>query len=173
MFHLSHRMFVKLKTHNKWRQIYKIEIISFPLMSDLSRKKNMVRNILIAFCVILLASCSKDTGSKLFGKWQLQKVETSGDVQNVDTVYFNFEHSLFMYQVYVTEIDSFRHQYGYNTLEGEKTLLLELENDPTPISKFLPYTDWDSAKQTYTIEKLESKQLILSREGKTYTFRKF
>ena len=55
----------------------------------------MVRNILIAFCVILLASCSKDTGSKLFGKWQLQKVETSGDVQNVDTVYFNFEHSLF------------------------------------------------------------------------------
>ena len=71
----------------------------------------MVRNILIAFCVILFVSCSKDTESKLFGKWQLQKVETSGDVQNVDTVYFNFEHSLFMYQVYVTEIDSFRHQY--------------------------------------------------------------
>ena len=75
----------------------------------------MVRNILIAFCVILFVSCSKDTESKLFGKWQLQKVEASGDVQNVDTVYFNFEHSLFMYQVYVTEIDSFRHQYGYNT----------------------------------------------------------
>ena len=128
-------------------------------MSDLSRKKSMVRNILIAFCVILFVSCSKDTESKLFGKWQLQKVEASGDVQNVDTVYFNFEHSLFMYQVYVTEIDSFRHQYGYNTLEGEKTLLLELENN--------------SSKQTYTIDKLESKQLILSREGKTYTFRKF
>ena len=106
------------------RQIYKIEIISFPLMFDLSRKKSMVRNILIAFCVILFVSCSKDTESKLFGKWQLQKVEASGNVQNVDTVYFNFEHSLFMYQVYVTEIDSFRHQYGYNTLEGEKTLLL-------------------------------------------------
>ena len=129
----------------------------------------MVRNILIAFCVILFVSCSKDTESKLFGKWQLQKVEASGDVQNVDTVYFNFEHSLFMYQVYVTEID----QYGYNTLEGEKTLLLELENNPGPISKFLPYTDWNSSKQTYTIDKLESKQLILSREGKTYTFRKF
>ena len=133
----------------------------------------MVRNILIAFCVILFVSCSKDTESKLFGKWQLQKVEASGDVQNVDTVYFNFEHSLFMYQVYVTEIDSFRHQYGYNTLEGEKTLLLELENNPGPISKFLPYTDWNSSKQTYTIDKLESKQLILSREGKTYTFRNF
>ena len=82
----------------------------------------MVRNILIAFCVILFVSCSKDTESKLFGKWQLQKVEASGNVQNVDTVYFNFEHSLFMYQVYVTEIDSFRHQYGYNTLEGEKNI---------------------------------------------------
>ena len=98
----------------------------------------MVRNILIAFCVILFVSCSKDTESKLFGKWQLQKVEASGNVQNVDTVYFNFEHSLFMYQVYVTEIDSFRHQYGYNTLEGEKTLLLELEDNPGPISKFRP-----------------------------------
>ena len=31
----------------------------------------MVRNILIAFCVILFVSCSKDTESKLFGKWQL------------------------------------------------------------------------------------------------------
>ena len=55
----------------------------------------MVRNILIAFCVILFVSCSKDTESKLFGKWQLQKVEASGNVQNVDTVYFNFEHSLY------------------------------------------------------------------------------
>ena len=94
-------------------------------------------------------------------------------MQQVDTVYFNFEHSLFMYQVYVPQIDSFRHQYGYNTVEDEKTLRLELENNPGPISKFLPYTDWSSAIQTYTIDKLGSKQLILSREGKTYTFRKF
>lgn len=133
----------------------------------------MVRNIWIVVCVILFAACSKDTESKLFGKWQLQKVEANGVVQDVDTVYFNFEHSLFMYQVYVAEIDSFRHQYGYNTLEGDKTLLLELENNPRPIHKFLPYTDWDSSKHTYTIDELKSKQLILSSEGKTYTFRKF
>ena len=43
----------------------------------------MVRNILIAFCVILFVSCSKDTESKLFGKWQLQKVEASGNVPNL------------------------------------------------------------------------------------------
>ena len=77
----------------------------------------MVRNILIAFCVILFVSCSKDTESKLFGKWQLQKVEASG--------------------------------------------------------KLRPYTAWNSSKQTPTIDKRDSKQLILSREGKTYTFRKF
>ena len=117
----------------------------------------MVRNILIAFCVILFVSCSKDTESKLFGKWQLQKVEANGDVQNVDT----------------DNLDSVSLLHETNTLEGEKTLLLELENNPGPISKFLPYTDWNSSKQTYTIDKLESKQLILSREGKTYTFRKF
>lgn len=133
----------------------------------------MIRNLLIAFCVVLLVSCSKDTGDKLFGKWQLQEVETEGDVQKVDTVYFNFEHSLFMYQVYVAKTNSYPHQYGYNTLEGENTLLLELENNPRPADQFLPYTDWSSPKQTYTIEKLESKRLILSREGKTYRFRKF
>ena len=70
----------------------------------------MVRNILIAFCVILFVSCSKDTESKLFGKWQLQKVEASGNVQKVDTVYCNYEHSLFMNQVYVTEIGAFSNQ---------------------------------------------------------------
>lgn len=133
----------------------------------------MVRNILIAVCVILFAACSKDTESKLFGKWQLQQTEANGVVQDVDTIYFNFEHSLFMYQVYLPVIDSFRHSYGYNTLEGDKTLLLELTANPAPVDRFLPYTDWDSAKRTYTIDKLTTKQLILSSEGKTYTFRKF
>lgn len=133
----------------------------------------MTKKILMALAVFLLWACNNETEDKLFGKWQLQKVETNGDMQQVDTVYFNFEHSLFMYQVYVPQIDSFRHQYGYNTVEDEKTLRLELENNPGPISKFLPYTDWSSAIQTYTIDKLGSKQLILSREGKTYTFRKF
>ena len=133
----------------------------------------MVRNILIAVCAFLFVACSKDTESKLFGKWQLQQVEANGIIQEADTVYFNFEHSLFMYQVYLPAVDSFRHSYGYNTLEGDKTILLELTNMPGLVQKFLPYTDWDSAKRTYTIDKLTTKQLLLSSEGKSYTFRKF
>ena len=132
----------------------------------------MVRNILIAVCAFLFVACSKDTESKLFGKWQLQQVEASGTIQETDTVYFNFEHSLFMYQVYFPAVDSFLHCYGYNVMEGDKTLLLELISDPRPVEKFLPYTDWDSTKRTYTIDKLTSKQLILNSKGKTYTFRK-
>lgn len=89
------------------------------------------------------------------------------------TVYFNFDILCLCTRCTLRKSTLSAINYGYNTLEGEKTLLLELENDPRPISKFLPYTDWNSSKQTYTIDKLESKQLILSREGKTYTFRKF
>lgn len=82
-------MSVKLKTHNK--VVTNIQNWNYFLSFDVrfKQKKSMVRNILIAFCVILFVSCSKDTESKLFGKWQLQKVEANGDVQNVDTVYFN------------------------------------------------------------------------------------
>ena len=46
----------------------------------------MVRYILIAYCVILFVLCSKDNECKLFGQWQLQKVDSYGYVQNVDTV---------------------------------------------------------------------------------------
>lgn len=132
----------------------------------------MVRNIVVIACIVLFAGCSKDTESKLFGKWQLQQTEANGIVEKTDTVYFNFEHSLFMYQIYTPATDSFRQQYGYNT-ENENNLLLELEDSPRPIQDFLPYTDWKSGKRTYTIEKLDGKHLILASEGKTYTFRKF
>lgn len=136
--------------------------------------KKKIQNTLLILCsVCLMTACSKDTDSKLFGKWQLQQVEMDGVVEKVDTIYFNFQSSLFMYQVYRPQTESFSYRYGYNTLEGENILYLELTNDPGPVSTFLPYTDWTSAKRTYTIDKISGKELILNSENKTYVFRKF
>lgn len=123
--------------------------------------------------MVLLVSCGKDEQNKLFGKWQLQEVDKAGVIEQTDTVFFNFENSLFMYQIYVPASGGYRLSYGFNVVEKENTLLLELTNNPKPVKDFLPYTDWTSAKRTYQIEKLTIKQLILSSEGKKYTFRKF
>ncbi|MBE6302288.1 MAG: hypothetical protein E7085_10685 [Parabacteroides distasonis] len=133
-----------------------------------------IRDFVIVVCsLLLITACSKDTQSKLYGKWQLQEVEINGAIEKVDTIYFNFQQDLFMYQIYQPQSHSYSYRYGYDVMEGEHTVHLELVNDPGPLSSFLPLTDWSSAKRTYTIDKLSNKQLIMSSEGKTYTFRKY
>lgn len=128
---------------------------------------------LIAAVVIILAACNDDIEHKLEGKWQLQQVEADGEVIQADTVYYNFQNILFMYQVFIPDSNKFVSQYGFNTLEEDNKITLELAHDPRPIANFLPFTDWKSERRTFTIEESNRKHLILSSEGKRYTFRKF
>lgn len=127
---------------------------------------------IIAAVAILMAACNNDTEHKLEGKWQLQQVEANGDVIQADTVFYNFQNILFMYQIYQPDSNSVLYRYGYNTV-NENKLTLELEHNPNTLDKFLPYTDWNSKTRVFTIEKLSGKQLILDSEGKRYIFRKF
>lgn len=119
--------------------------------------------------LLFLASCSNDDDDKLEGKWQLRKVEESRQITPVDTVFYNFQNSLFMYQIYTPATDGMQHRYGFKTLEENKQLVLELEKD----ENFLPLTDWDSVKESFTIERIKGKELILLRNDKRYIFRKF
>lgn len=128
---------------------------------------------LTAAAALLLAACENDTEHKLEGKWQLQQVETNGEVIEADTVFYNFQNTLFMYQIYQPATDSILFRYGYNTLEEENKLTLQLEQYPNSLDKFLPYTDWNSKTRVFAIEKLSGRQLILDSEGKRYIFRKF
>lgn len=133
----------------------------------------MIKNLIIAIGLLLLAACSNDVYDKLDGKWQLQQVEENGIVQDVDTIYYNFQTSLFMYQIYDPASDDIRDCYGFNTKEGDNKLLLELISNPKPVESFLKYTDWTSTTRVFIIEKADRKKLILENEGKRYTFRKF
>lgn len=137
----------------------------------------MIKRIIVALLagMFVLASCSKDDNDKLEGKWQLRQMEADGVTIEVDTVFYNFQTSLFRYQIYVPETDGMRYQYGYKDLEEENRLVLELTTvDPTyPAEDFLRYTDWKSVKESFIIEKLTGTKLILRREGKRYIFRKF
>lgn len=128
---------------------------------------------LIAAVAIILAACNDDIEHKLEGKWQLQQVEADGEVIQADTVYYNFQNILFMYQVFIPDSNKFVSQHGFNTLEEDNQITLELAHDPRPIANFLPFTDWKSERRTFTIEESNRKHLILNSEGKRYTFRKF
>ena len=130
---------------------------------------------MIALCggLLSLIACGDSLERQLEGKWQLKTVEQNGQIETVDTVWYNFQNSLFEYQVYVPAIDSVRNMYGYKTLVDDQHLELELVSYFITIKDFLPLTDWSSPKRTFQIEESTDSRLTLSGEGKTYTFKKY
>lgn len=123
----------------------------------------------------LLVSCDHAVEDKLEGKWQLKTIEANGLIQSVDTVWYNFQTSLFSYQVYNAYNDRYVQNYGYKTLEDDTHLDLELVNyGRITAQQFVEqYTDWEAVTESFAIVKVSSKHLVLSRQGKTYTFRKY
>ena len=129
----------------------------------------MIRNLIIAVCALLfVSSCSKDERDKLYGKWQMQEIDTNGTVEKVDTIYYNFQHGLFQYQIHNENTGIGRTSDGFNEVIGENQIELEILNEG-----LLPYTDWTATKRVFTIDEVTSKRLVLTSGDKTYTFRNF
>ena len=130
---------------------------------------------MIALCggLLSLIACGDSLERQLEGKWQLKTVEQNGQIETVDTVWYNFQNSLFEYQVYVPTIDSVRNMYGYKTLVDDQHLELELVSYFITIKDFLPITDWSAPKRTFQIEESTGSRLTLSSEGKTCIFKKY
>lgn len=137
------------------------------------RKHNLCKTVALCGGLWSLIACGDSLERHLEGKWQLKTVELNGEIETVDTVWYNFQNSLFEYQVYVPAIDSVRNMYGYKTLADDQHLELELVSYFTTIKDFLPLTDWSSPVRTFQIEESTGSRLILSSEGKTYTFKKY
>ena len=123
--------------------------------------ENMVRVMVLLVSLFLLASCDKPE-RQLEGKWLLKEVEENGVVTPVDTVWYNFQTSLFQYQIYDRASDTYQVCYGYKVMNDEHSLDLELTFDYEGVRDFLPLTDWDSAKRHFEIESLTGKELRLS-----------
>ncbi|MDR2497500.1 MAG: lipocalin-like domain-containing protein [Tannerellaceae bacterium] len=132
-----------------------------------------MKKICCLFCFILLLASCNDTDEKLDGKWQLQTVDVEGTTFTVDTVYYNFQTSLFMYQIYRPASQSYSHCFGFKTVNDERELALELTTYGTDVSKFLPQTDWRNASQVFSIEQLNGQHLVLKNGKRTYYFRRF
>ena len=127
-------------------------------------------------CLVFLFSCDKlfvgisGKEADLQGKWQMD---------NADTVYYNFQNSLFQYQIYLQK-DEISSVNGYYTLYGDTAIELRLLREYSPIP--LDHLGWDTLysstyKDTifnrFTIEKFTNKQLVLSSNNEKMSFRKF
>lgn len=130
----------------------------------------------VTFGLLFIVSCDKiflDIEGKeadLQGKWQME---------NVDTVYYNFQKNLFQYQIYRKK-ETISSAFGYYTLKGDTAIDLKLLREYASFS--LDHLEWDtlysSAKKdtifkAFRIEKLTSKKLILSSDKGKITFHKF
>ena len=137
----------------------------------------MRKTVFFVICNLLfLVSCDKlfvhisGKEADLQGKWQMD---------NADTVYYNFQNSLFLYQIYLQEKEISSVQ-GYYTLYGDTALDLRLLREYASISlnhlgwdTLRSVTDQDTIFKRFTIEKFTSKQLILSSNNGKLSFHKF
>lgn len=133
--------------------------------------KRIIQGVLLV--ALLFSACSKDTDDKLEGKWQLQEVTVNNVTEKVDTVFYNFQNTLFQYQIYDKKTDRYPVIYGYKTLLENNNILLEMTYPEKSIDAFLPRTDWETKEKTFTINELSGDKLVLYSDGKIYSFRKF
>lgn len=130
-----------------------------------------LRLLMVLFTVGLLFSCKQDIETELDGKWLLREVVTvDGSVQKVDTVWYNFQNTLFMYQLYDAASDSHSHFYGFKNKGDEKHFQLEMKPYVYTVNDFLEQSDWESGTREFTIDTKTYKRLILHSEGKEYRF---
>lgn len=128
--------------------------------------------LLISLLAIFLWSACDSHTTEFEGKWQLAEIEYAGNVTPVDTVWYNFQTSLFQYQIYDRTTDQYLAVHGYHTYENG-ILSLDLFQSTEDERNFLERTDWDSAQRSFSVEEISREKIILSDDGKRYIFRKF
>ena len=132
--------------------------------------------LFVACSLFLMISCDKifvhvsGEEANLQGKWQMD---------NADTVYYNFQNSLFQYQIYRKK-DVMSNAYGYYFLYGDTALDLLLLREYAPFS--LDHLGWDTLWSStgqdtifkaFKIAKYTRNKLILKSNTGEISFHKF
>ena len=108
--------------------------------------------------------------AELLGKWQMD---------GADTVYYNFQNNIFLYQIYQKK-GEISQAYGYYTLYRDTGLDVRLLREYASLQ--LDYLGWDTLHsvtgqdtifKAFRIEKLSNKELILSSDEGKASFHKF
>lgn len=123
------------------------------------------------FFVLLLfiTTCNNVTFSPLVGKWQLKTIEKNGEIESVDTVWYNFQSkSIFSFQIYEPQQDRYRSYVGLRT-QNDKVVSIKLQDVAV-----VNLSDWSSVNRSFTIINMNKRRLLLqSEEGYFYSFNKY
>ena len=135
-----------------------------------------VKIFLVICSVFFFYSCDKiflDVEGKeadLQGKWQMD---------NADTIFYNFQKNLFQYQIYKGK-DQLSEVFGYYILHSDTAIDIKFLRMQTSFP--LDYLGWDTIYSSngndtihklFNIEQLTNKKLILSSNNGKKSFHKF
>jgi len=137
----------------------------------------MKKAIFFVTCTVLfLISCDKlfvgisGMEADLQGKWQQD---------NADTVFYNFQNSLFGYQIYLNKV-TIKQVFGYYNMYGDTAIDLRLLSEyadfslkPLGWDTLYSATGQDTIFKSFKIEELTSKKLILRSDNGKTSFHKF
>ena len=137
----------------------------------------MKKTLIFVICILsLLSSCDKlfvgisGKEADLQGKWQMD---------GADSVYFNFQNSLFLYQIYEKK-DVLSQAFGYYTLYKDSGLDLRLLREYSSISldhlgwdTLVSITGQDTLYKAFKIEGFTKNKIVLSSEDKKISLHKF
>ncbi|MDD6210809.1 MAG: lipocalin-like domain-containing protein [Bacteroidales bacterium] len=125
--------------------------------------------ISIFFC--LLFSCSQNDGyiGPIFGKWQLQKIETNGSVITYDSIFYNFQNSIVNLQR-ILPYHSTNNAFGF-FIHTDDSLTLEIRD--RSISYVEQYQLPDTLVRFRVLKLSQQKMILLLNDKEEYSFRKF
>ena len=132
----------------------------------------MKKRILFCITVILFGiyACSDDIEHQIDGMWQLQTIEENGITSPIDTVFYSFmKGKVFSYTILKTP-DAANVFYGYIDALSEKEMLINI--DGKFFQSLKENSDWEEPQRVFGIENINSRELVLSSGGKTYSFKK-
>ena len=136
----------------------------------------------IILCAFGLFSCSDEIGHKISGQWQLKTIEENGVVSQVDTVFYSFQRAcIFAFTVVLPNDENNANiSYGYmETPSSDDEIFIAMDTTRRDdgslkniVWNFKALSGWSEYYNRFKVESYTGKKLILSSEGKIYSFKK-
>jgi hypothetical protein len=134
---------------------------------------------LLAIFMFGIFSCSDDIDHKINGQWQLKTIDENGVISQVDTVFYSFQRGMIFSFTTLVNPDSTSISYGYISFPAENELLISLDTTRNEdgylynvVGDFKELSGWDNLYNLFTIESIDNKNMVLSSDGKIYSFKK-
>lgn len=128
------------------------------------------------FCLLIFYACLDTSLPNVNGMWQLKTIQSEdGSVQLVDSAYYSFQRqTIFTYTLLYKDANNVEKAhvlYGYVYFPEERKMKIQLDKMYSEYQfEFFP---WIEMEVNFDIVKINSKEMILFSEGKTFNFIKF